>query len=72
MSRGSLGRVGSITVVGLTVNRGVVAANGPWSQSRVEAAVTSRDSPQGRDFPVILVVMASSGVGGDLDGGVLR
>ena len=59
-------------VVGLTFNRGVDAANGPWSYARVEAAVISRDSLRGRVVPEILVLMPSSRVDGDLDGGVLR
>jgi hypothetical protein len=59
-------------VVGLTFNRGVDAANGPWSYARVEAAVISRDSPQGPGLARDPRVVPSSRVGGDLDGGVVR
>ena len=60
-------------VVGLTFNRGVDAANGPWSYARVEAAAIHRDQPLGTgSCPVILVLVPSFRVGGDLDGGVLR
>jgi hypothetical protein len=59
-------------VVGPTFNRGVDAANGPWSYARVEAAVIHRDSLRDRVVPVILVLVPSFRVGGDLDGGILR
>jgi len=58
-------------VVGLTVNRGIDAANGPWSCTRVVAAVIPVTDLSGRMIPVLLVSVASSRVGGDLEGGVL-
>ena len=59
-------------MVGLTFNCGVDAVNGPWSYARVKAAVIHRGSLEGPGRIGILVLVPSSRVGGDLDGGVLR